>query len=210
MKTTTPYDQLEKAGLTPEDLGEQGQQVLSIFDSAQAMLTKRPDDPSVKTTTSKTFEKAEAAMKKIIKATLEQRKTEEDKAAETQLKQNNSKLTLKEINAGLEELADCDAELKELRKAKREREGIKPKQKTRYTKLKEKLLAVIVLIPDKLKNDLKTQQQTEKILLATHRDLIKAWGMNKVSAKAGENAIKERFDQLEEKITKKADTNGKD
>ena len=194
---TNPYDLIKEAGLKPDELGEQGLKVLSIYDDAAAMLEKRPNDANVKETTSKTFKKVESAIKKLIKAVQEQKKTAADKEAEAKLKKENSELTMKEIQAGLDELAECDAELKRLKKAKRDKEGKKPKRKTRYTKLKEKLLAVISLIPDNLKNDMKVQQETEKILLATHRDLIKAWGMNKVTGKATEKAIKEKFEEMD-------------
>lgn len=199
MKKTDPYQLIKEAGLKPEELGEQGLKVLSIYDDAVKMLEKRPDDTSVKETTEKTFIKVESAIKKIIKVVAEQKKTQEDKEAEARLKKENSSLTMKEINAGLEELADCDAELKRLKKAKRDKEGKKPKQKTRYTKLKEKLLAVTTLIPDNLKNDVDTLKKTEGILLVAHRELIKAWGMNKVTGKAGERAIEDKFDELERK-----------
>ena len=59
------------------------------------------------------------------------------------------------------------------------------------------------LIPDNLKEDVNVQRKTEKILLTTHRELVNAWGMNKVKAKSGAEAIKDKFEAMEEKAEKK-------
>src|SRR5690606_21905652 len=47
------------------------------------------------------------------------------------------------------------------------------------------------------------QKRTEKILLKTHSDLVDAWGMSKIKAKPGAEAIKDKFDALEEKQAEK-------
>ncbi|MBL6448413.1 hypothetical protein JMN32_19020, partial [Fulvivirga sp. 29W222] len=112
-----------------------------------------------------------------------------------------SKQFMKKLEGIEGDIEACRAVIREHNKKKREAEGPKPK-KTRYTQLREKLLAVVSIIPDKLKEDQEVQQKTEGILLHTHRELVRAWGMSKVKAKAGANAIKEKFDAMEEKTAK--------
>lgn len=200
-----PYDLIKEAGLKPEDLGEQGEKVLATYDNAAEMRKKRPKDPTVKETTDKIFTKVETAITKFIDAVVEQRKKEADKEADKRLKKENSKLTMAEINAELKELEECDARLKVLKRNKREKEGKKPKTKTRYTKLKEKLLGVATLLPDNLKNDVDTIKKTEGILLVAHRELIKAWGMNKVKSMSGQKAITEKFDAMQDKANEQSE-----
>ena len=112
-----------------------------------------------------------------------------------------SKQFMKKLEGIEGDIEACRAVIREHNKKKREAEGPKPK-KTRYTQLREKLLAVISIIPEKLKEDQEVQQKTEGILLHTHRELVRAWGMSKVKAKAGAKAIKEKFDDMEEKAAK--------
>lgn len=116
-------------------------------------------------------------------------------------KREKSKQFMEKLEGIEGDIEACRAVIREHNRKKREAEGPKPK-KTRYTQLREKLLAVISIIPDKLKDDQEVQQKTEGILLHTHRELVRAWGMSKVKAKAGANAIKEKFDALEEKTAK--------
>ena len=102
---------------------------------------------------------------------------------------------LKEMEPQLEQ---CRKVIREHNRKKREAAPKKPK-KSRYTLLKERLLALYTLVPDALKKDADTYRETEKILLSTHRQLVTAWGMSKVKAAPGEEAIKEKSDVLEEK-----------
>ena len=133
-------------------------------------------------------------------------KMDEPKAKPKKDKRENDKKKSKEILEELKtlepELEACRATIREYNQKKKEVEGEKPK-KTRYTKLKEKLLSLINLMPDNLKKDVNVQRKTEKILLTTHRELVAAWGMNKVKAKPGAEAIKDKFDAMEEKATEK-------
>ena len=133
-------------------------------------------------------------------------KMDEPKAKPKKDKRENDKKKSKEILEELKtlepELEACRATIREYNQKKKEVEGEKPK-KTRYTKLKEKLLSLINLMPDNLKKDVNVQRKTEKILLTTHRELVAAWGMNKVNAKPGAEAIKDKFDAMEEKATEK-------
>ncbi len=115
---------------------------------------------------------------------------------------------IEELKALEPELEACRAAIRDYNKKKREMDGPKPK-KTRHTKLKEKLLSLASLIPDNLKDDIQVQRKTEKILLTAHRELVAAWGMDKVKAKPGEEAIKEKFDAMEEKGEKGTSTKQK-
>ncbi len=109
-----------------------------------------------------------------------------------------SKRILAELQELKPELDRCRAVVSEANKKKRDAEGAKPK-KTRLTQLKNKLLSIAGLIPPHLKENLDVQKKTEKILLTAHKELVSAWGMDKVKAKPGADAIKEKFDALEEK-----------
>lgn len=117
-----------------------------------------------------------------------------------------SKRILAELNELKPELDRCRAVVSEANKKKREAEGAKPK-KTRLTQLKNKLLSIAGLIPPQLKDNLDVQKKTEKILLTAHKELVSVWGMDKVKAKPGADAIKEKFGATEEKkeVEKKID-----
>lgn len=145
---------------------------------------------------------AVASVDKLAKALELEKPEAKPKPDKREADKKKSKEILEELKKLDPELEACRAVIREHNKKKREAQGTKPK-KTRYTKLKEKLLSLINLMPDNLKNDVKVQRKTEKILLTTHRELVAAWGMNKVKAKPGAEAIKDKFDVMEEKATEK-------
>lgn len=142
-----------------------------------------------------------ATVNKLVNV-LDEPKSKPDKREADKKK---SKEILEELKKLDPELEACRSVIREHNKKKREAQGAKPK-KTRYTKLKEKLLSLVSLIPDNQKEDINIQRKTEKILLTTHRELVNAWGMNKVKAKPGAEAIKDKFDALEEKATDDTET----
>ena len=113
-----------------------------------------------------------------------------------------SKKIMEQLKKLEPELAKCRTTIREYNKKKREAEGPKPR-KNRYTRLKERLLSLVSLIPDKLQDDPQVYAKTEKILLKTHRELVEVWQMSKVKAKHGAEAIKDTFDAMEEKTQKK-------
>lgn len=116
----------------------------------------------------------------------------------------DTKAITEELKALEPELEACRAAIREYNKRKKEAEGPKPK-KTRFTKLKEKLLALVGLIPESLQDDINVQRETEKILLDTHQKLVTTWKMDRVKAKPGADAIKEKFDQMEERLSEEID-----
>lgn len=117
-----------------------------------------------------------------------------------------SKRILEELEELKPELERCRAVVNEANRKKREAQGSKPKP-TRFTQLKTKLLSLAKLIPPHLKDNIDVQKKTEKVLLTAHRELVSAWGMDKVKAKPGAEAIKEEFDKMEEKAEKKSSSN---
>ena len=72
----------------------------------------------------------------------------------------------------------------------------------RHTKIKNHFIAIANLIPPAHKDNVKMQKEAEKILLRAHRGIMNTYGINFVRAEAGEKAIKEKYDKMEEKATK--------
>ena len=107
----------------------------------------------------------------------------------------------RELDALRLELERCRAEDEQEKKKKSSQKKPRPKP-TRLTQLKTRLLSLANLIPKKLKENIGVQEKTEKILLSAHRELVGTWEMDKVKAKSGEKAIKEKFDEMEEKVNK--------
>ena len=96
------------------------------------------------------------------------------------------------------DLEDCREKLQKHREQHRKKQG-PPKKKNRYTLLRERLLALLPLMPKNLEKNQAVQKNTESILLSTHRKLVDAWEMTPETAKKSEKQIHERFDKLEEK-----------
>ncbi len=126
-----------------------------------------------------------------------------DKLEEGEKKrQKKSSAAMQEIDdVDMVEIEQCRRTIREFNKAKREAEGTKPVKKTRLTKLKERLLGLAALMPDKFKEDRIKVAETEEILLDTLFGLQKVWEMNKVDS--AKEALQEKFEEMEEKITKK-------
>lgn len=122
-------------------------------------------------------------------------KPTQDASAETTEK------ILEELKAMEPELAACRRKIRDYNSRRRETQPPKPKP-TRHTQLKDKLLSIVKLMPDKHKEDEKVLAETEEILLDTHSRLVSAWGMDKVRSKPGATAIMEKFDDLQEKKAK--------
>ncbi len=112
-----------------------------------------------------------------------------------------SQKAMAEVHEIGKEIEACRQVIKEYNKKKKEAEGKEPVKKTRLTKLKEKLLGIAGLIPDKLKADHDVRDKTEKILLDTLSEIKKAWEMNII--KPAQEAIKEKFIEMEGKHHKK-------
>ena len=143
----------------------------------------------------------------LIARILESRKTEEQKEGEKKearkQKEARSKEVIKKVKREVEpDLDACRQAIKEHKQKMKEENPPEPKpKKTRITKLHERLLSLVALIPDEHKEDTELLDKTEKILLDTLHKLTNLWGMSRT--RPAEKAIEERFDKLEGKIKTK-------
>lgn len=110
-------------------------------------------------------------------------------------------ITKKKIAVIDMEIKQCRLKIRKYNEAKRKEEGPKPKT-SRYAKIKSHFVAIGNQIPNKFKENLKVQQEVEKILLRSHRQIIDAFGMSKLKAKEDQKAIKEKYERIEEKLAK--------
>ena len=69
----------------------------------------------------------------------------------------------------------------------------------RHTKIKGHFISIANLIPTKLKENVAVQKEAERVLLRAHRGIMNAYKMNTVTTEKGLDAIKEKFDKMEEK-----------
>lgn len=166
-----------------------------IKKAVKAYISNQPDisDKQIKKLMDKTISK----LGKAVGVPITQHKPDKPKA-----ERETSKRIMEELKKLEPEIAECRATIREYNKKKREAQGPKPK-KSRYTLLKERLLSLVSLIPAKLQEDPQVYTKTEKILLKAHRELIEAWQMSKVKAKHGAEAIKDKFEAMEEKTEQK-------
>jgi len=130
---------------------------------------------------------------------------EEKETSKTKPKEKSKKKVSKTIK---KELADLDKDIKACRtkiraynKEKRENEPKKPKPK-RSSRIKNHFISIGNLIPEKFKENLEVQKEAEKVLLRAYRGIMDAYRINKVAVKEGEQAIKDKYDKIEETITK--------
>ncbi len=128
-------------------------------------------------------------------------KETEKKESEPAKTDAQDKDLLEELKTLEPKLENCRRVIREHNAKKKEAQGPKP-QPTRHTQLKNKLLSIVSLIPDKLEKDEEVMEATKDILLDTHSKLIETWGMDKKKAKPGAAAIEEKFDSIEEKKEK--------
>ncbi|MFY0689124.1 MAG: hypothetical protein JXQ90_18285 [Cyclobacteriaceae bacterium] len=138
----------------------------------------------------KLAEKVITSINKLLKALNEPLlKTPKEKAAK-------SKEVLEKVKIYDADIEACRAVIRDFNKKKKEGQAPKPK-KTRYTKLKEKLIAIAKLTPEHLQANDNTLVQNRKILKETARKLMANWGMNQL--KNMETAIDAQYDEMEEK-----------
>ncbi len=111
------------------------------------------------------------------------------------------KATTAELNELEEEVKECRVKMKMYREEKRKLEGPKP-QPTRYAKIKGHFISLGNLIPKGLKDDLKAQKETNRLLRNTHRSLLKIYKMNAVKGRTDNDELKERYEKIEERLEK--------
>lgn len=192
---------LEAAGMTTEELGEQGKAILALYEETIDLQQRNPKEKSIQETATATLKQVEAAMEKLIGLVKDQKeKGEEEQAKAEKKKEEREKRSLKVVETVeqeiLPDLEACRARIREYNKEQKANAEPKPK-KTRITKLKERLLSIASLIPEELKDDAKILEKTERILLDALHELKDVWGMSRIHP--AEKAIKEKFEQLEEK-----------
>ena len=136
------------------------------------------------------------------KETTESKKeTTESKKEAPKKDEKPTKTVKKELDSLSEDIKACRLKIKHFNEEKRKNEPQKPKPR-RHTKIKNHFIAIANLIPPAHKDNVKMQKEAEKILLRAHRGIMNTYGINFVRAEAGELAIKEKYDKMEEKATK--------
>lgn len=144
--------------------------------------------------------KAEKAEKKESKETSKKESSDSKKDAPKKDKEP-IKTVKKELDSLSKDIKACRLKIKRFNEEKRKNEPKKPKP-MRHTKIKNHFIAIANLIPPAHKDNVKMQKEAEKILLRAHRGIMNTYGINFVRAEAGELAIKEKYDKMEEKATK--------
>lgn len=103
----------------------------------------------------------------------------------------------KQINDKLE---SCRRMIRQDNKEKRALLPPKRPQST-YEKVQKKILSLGKLIPSNLKNNLEVQRETKKIMMRTHKDILKAWRMNSITKlEKDQQEIQQNYQKIEEKI----------
>ncbi len=197
----TPQSLLSAAEITAIELGEEASKLIAMNQKFLKMLESHPDNEQFQDKAREGIERIISRIKNLIKIHQEKIQSEEEKQAKKaqQIKRQKeaSKATLQKMDQEVgPNLEACRTALKEYRKQVQSEKEPKP-QKTRITKLKERLLGLISLIPKEKKEDEKVLDQTEEILLDTLHRLTDLWGMSRIHP--AEKAITEKFDQLESK-----------
>ncbi|WP_281778079.1 hypothetical protein [Croceibacter atlanticus] len=144
--------------------------------------------------------KAKKAEKKEPKETSKKELSDSKKDAPKKDKEP-TKTVKKELDSLSKDIKACRLKIKRFNEEKRKNEPKKPKP-MRHTKIKNHFIAIANLIPPAHKDNVKMQKEAEKILLRAHRGIMNTYGINFVRAEAGELAIKEKYDKMEEKATK--------
>jgi len=144
--------------------------------------------------------KSEKVEKKEIKESSKKETTESKKEAPKK-DEKPTKTVKKELDSLSEDIKACRLKIKHFNEEKRKNEPQKPKPR-RHTKIKNHFIAIANLIPPAHKDNVKMQKEAEKILLRAHRGIMNTYGINFVRAEAGEKAIKEKYDKMEEIATK--------
>ena len=111
-----------------------------------------------------------------------------------------TKTVKKELDNLSKDIKACRMKIKNFNAEKRKNEPKKPKP-TRHSRIKNHFIAIANLIPPAHKDNVNMQKEAEKILLRAHRGIMNTYGINFVRTEAGEKAIKEKFDKMEEKAT---------
>ena len=198
---------LDMSNVQPEALQTA---VQDILDDYKETSDKEAFEEIAKENIEKVFLLVERLAPKAIKAEKKE-KLEEKEAVKSQSSESKedvlkkdgkpTKTVKKELDSLSKDIKSCRLKIRKFNEEKRKNEPKKPKP-MRHTKIKNHFIAIANLIPPAHKDNVKMQKEAEKILLRAHRGIMNTYGINFVRAEAGELAIKEKYDKMEEKATK--------
>lgn len=195
---------LDMSNVQPEALQTA---VQDILDDYKETNDKKAFEEIAKENIEKVFLLVERLAPKAIKGEKKEPK-ESSKKESSESKKNAPKkdkapttTVKKELDSLSKDIKACQLKIKRFNEEKRKNEPKKPKP-MRHTKIKNHFIAIANLIPPAHKDNVKMQKEAEKILLRAHRGIMNTYGINFVRAEAGELAIKEKYDKMEEKATK--------
>tara|TARA_R110002049_G_scaffold113040_2_gene263049 strand:+ start:18924 stop:19544 length:621 start_codon:yes stop_codon:yes gene_type:complete len=198
---------LDMSKVQPEALNKA---VQDILDDYKETSDKKAFEEIAKENIEKVFLLVERLAPKAIEVEKAEKK-ETDDAVEKEIPESkkedvkkdkkDSKTVKKELDSLSKDIKACRLKIKRFNEEKRKNEPKKPKP-MRHTKIKNHFIAIANLIPPAHKDNVKMQKEAEKILLRAHRGIMNTYGINFVRAEAGELAIKEKYDKMEEKATK--------
>ncbi|WP_407264900.1 hypothetical protein R5N98_12600 [Tenacibaculum maritimum] len=184
--------------------------VTDILDDYKTTSDKEAFEEIAKENIEKVFLLVERLAPKAIKAEKKE-KSEEKEVSKKQTSESKKqvlkkdgkpiKTVKKELDSLSKDIKACRLKIRKFNEEKRKNEPKKPKP-LRHTKIKNHFIAIANLIPPAHKDNVKMQKEAEKILLRAHRGIMNTYGINFVRAEAGEQAIKEKYDKMEEKSTK--------
>tara|TARA_R110000796_G_scaffold210709_10_gene326914 strand:+ start:474 stop:1094 length:621 start_codon:yes stop_codon:yes gene_type:complete len=184
--------------------------VQDILDDYKATNDKKAFEEIAKENIEKVFLLVERLASKAIKSekvdkkeskSATKKETNESKKDVPKKDEKPTKTVKKELDSLSKDIKACRLKIKRFNEEKRKHEPQKPKPR-RHTKIKNHFIAIANLIPPAHKDNVKMQKEAEKILLRAHRGIMNTYGINFVRAEAGEKAIKEKYDKMEEKATK--------
>ena len=201
---------LDLSKVQPEALKTAVQDILEDY-------KKTSDKPAFEEIAKENIEKVFLLVERLAPSAIKKEKTEKDAIKEDSKKEEKkiseskknapnkvvkpSKTVKKELDVLNEDIKACRLKIRHFNEEKRKNEPQKPKPK-RHTKIKNHFIAIANLIPPAHKGNVKMQKEAEKILLRAHRGIMNTYGINFVRAEAGEKAIKEKYDKMEETATK--------
>jgi len=191
-----------KAAEDPEDFvkvtTESADKILTLVKThfPNAVQKQIPKHKQQKTN-SKTQATTGKSQKSKIKEQAPKDKQQIAKAQKQEVKKNQQ--SKKVLNGLQKEIEQCRSKIRKYNEDRRKDQPKKPKP-TRYDKIKSHLIAIGNLIPEKLEDDLRVQQETRRILLRTHRQIMDNYQMSTLKARKDHDAMKERFESKEEKL----------
>lgn len=194
---TNPYVLIEEQGITMSMLGEKSKSYLKLYDQAASVYAKHPNSKEFKEQEQKAAELASRVISKDIEAIQSISKNDIEETHQQEQKKTRSKAMVEKSEQILDDLAICRQKLKEDRQRKiASGEIVLPKKKPLVTKLRNDLVQIVGLIPDKLKTDAKAIERTQRALKKFLNELKDIWGITKINAI--EDGINEKINKLKE------------